>query len=243
MFSKHDIIKYVLFLIVFAMLGIIIFKQDNWNQSMRTGLNDTQRNLQLLTAGTSLDEKRLRKVLQVEKILNYQIPKKPQEQRHLLSLLIVNAAEKYPSFDHILFTALMSVENTKFDPKIISHAGAVGLTQFMPSSARKVCYKYNWTYTDSILFDQEKNIIFGADFLDECITLGGSVELGLVMYNGWEKQKNRYKLMLKKKRGESLDPEQEIELSLLSPESKNYPAKIFQKKKLFEKISSSVYVD
>jgi hypothetical protein len=181
--------------------------------------------------------------MQVEKILKYQIPSVQQERRHLLAICIVDASEKYPSFDHILFTALMSVENTTFNPKIISPAGAVGLTQFMPSSARKVCYKYNWTYTDSLLFDQEKNIIFGADFLDECITLAGSVDLGLVMYNGWEKQKNRYKLMKMKVGGQSLTPEQEIELSLLSPESKNYPKKIFDKKKLFEKISSSVYID
>lgn len=81
-----------------------------------------------------------------------------------------------------LLYALIRTESF-FNPQIVSHAGAVGLTQLMESTAADVARKLKVAQFD--LNDSDTNIRFGAYYLEEMRRrLDGSSILALFAYNG-----------------------------------------------------------
>jgi soluble lytic murein transglycosylase-like protein len=81
-----------------------------------------------------------------------------------------------------LVRAVISVESS-FDPAARSHAGAVGLMQLMPATARELG-------VDPLL--PEQNIEGGVRYLAALLRMFGSVELALVAYNGGPGFARRY---------------------------------------------------
>ncbi|MBN1336184.1 MAG: transglycosylase SLT domain-containing protein [Deltaproteobacteria bacterium] len=68
-------------------------------------------------------------------------------------------------FDALLFHALVR-EESNFNERIVSHAGARGLSQLMPATAQSVARKMGTTVTRAQLFEPEKNLPIGAWYLD-----------------------------------------------------------------------------
>lgn len=90
------------------------------------------------------------------------------------------AAERFGIPEYLLY-ALIRTESF-FNASVVSHAGAIGLTQLMSPTAGDVARKLGTTDYD--LTDPETNLVFGAFYLAELIRrLDGNVMAALFSYN------------------------------------------------------------
>ena len=73
-----------------------------------------------------------------------------------------------------------------FDARVKSHAGAVGLMQLMPSTAKSLSKSVLHTrYRGGFLYDPDVNAALGAAYLKRLVDqFDGSTVLGLAAYNG-----------------------------------------------------------
>jgi len=91
-----------------------------------------------------------------------------------LDPIISKASRKY-GVDVGLIKAVIKAESN-FNPQAVSHAGARGLMQLMPATARSL------GVTDS--FDAEQNVMGGTCFLKDMLQrYGGNVDSALAAYN------------------------------------------------------------
>lgn len=91
---------------------------------------------------------------------------------------IVAAAARTYGLDGALLHAVISVES-RYDTKAVSSAGAAGLMQLMPMTAKR------YGVTDS--FDPEQNINGGARYLNDLLKLfKGDMSLAIAAYNAGE---------------------------------------------------------
>jgi soluble lytic murein transglycosylase len=99
---------------------------------------------------------------------------------------IVNQAARTEDLDAHLIAALIR-EESRFEPTVVSWAGAVGLMQLMPSTARRlkkgagVYFKKN-----SELQNAEINIPLGAHYLSRLINEFRDIPLAIAAYNAGE---------------------------------------------------------
>lgn len=98
------------------------------------------------------------------------------------SLIAANAAET--KLDPFLVAAAINVESG-FDPGRVSGAGAVGLMQVMPKTAKQVARRagYRQPVTVETLKRPELNVYVGTRYLADRIGQYGDVGVGLAAYN------------------------------------------------------------
>ncbi len=73
-------------------------------------------------------------------------------------------------------------QESSFNPDVISGAGAVGLMQLLPSTARLTGRRYGLPYAD--LFDPDQNMALGASYLSQEINnFGTCLPLAIAAYN------------------------------------------------------------
>jgi soluble lytic murein transglycosylase len=95
----------------------------------------------------------------------------------------IGAAAKAYDYDPRLLHALAR-EESAFNVRVKSHAGAVGLTQVMPKTAEQTAGWLGITYTASKLSDPTYNATIGAKYLSHVYDdNGGNVALALAAYN------------------------------------------------------------
>ncbi|MEO8122113.1 MAG: lytic transglycosylase domain-containing protein [Rhodoferax sp.] len=99
----------------------------------------------------------------------------------------LTAASNSFGVDYELLKAVVSAESA-FNPRAVSHKGAVGLMQIMPATARRYGVQSEPGFTvASKLTDPELNIQTGTRYLADLMRLfGGETELAVAAYNAGE---------------------------------------------------------
>ncbi len=79
----------------------------------------------------------------------------------------------------------ISRQETELNPRALSHAGARGLMQLMPATAKKVAGRIGEPYSrDRLLDDWQYNVRLGQSYLaEQVLTFGGSYVLAAAAYN------------------------------------------------------------
>ncbi len=96
---------------------------------------------------------------------------------------VVKEAEKYEYVDVYLLLSLMDIESN-FEPKAVSHAGAVGIMQLMPITAEVSAEKLNKSYEREKLYDPKYNIKLASVHVNHLLELyDGDRDKALTAYN------------------------------------------------------------
>lgn len=99
---------------------------------------------------------------------------------------IVNRISKNFDIDPALIFAIMR-EESRFDKRAVSPAGAIGLMQLMPATAKREAKKAGMTIKEEKdIFETEKNIAIGSYYLKKLINEFGSIVLAIAAYNAGE---------------------------------------------------------
>lgn len=214
------------FLLVLCLCGMVWFfdgfrkTNDKFVSEVLEKTEANRNTINYISAGMSLSEQRLRKVLQTEKIIKYYNPNLKNEFVNSLAMVIVDKASKYPNLTHIDLCALIAIES-RFDPKALSRVGAKGLMQIMDQTAEFICDRFAWGYVPEISYDPEKNIMMGAFYFNYLLEWNKlDKEVALVNYNGGQVISERFKLI---RLGDSASRELSIPL-----ESSEYPKKFMK---------------
>jgi len=84
-------------------------------------------------------------------------------------------------------------QESQFDRKIVSRAGARGLMQLMPGTAREQAGKLGLRYTASSLDEPDYNILLGSSYFQRMLAyFGGSYPLAVAAYNAGPGNVNRW---------------------------------------------------
>jgi soluble lytic murein transglycosylase len=87
----------------------------------------------------------------------------------------------------------ISRQESQFDRQIISRAGAKGLMQLMPSTARETAPRAGLSYDVSRLYDPTYNIMLGSTYFGQLMSqYGGSYVLAVAAYNAGPGNVNRW---------------------------------------------------
>ncbi len=84
-----------------------------------------------------------------------------------------------------LFYALIKTESN-FNPNAKSSAGAIGLTQVLPTTAQYICVKNNLNYSSFDLYNPEDNLYIGAMYLDYLFNRFENKYTAICAYNAGE---------------------------------------------------------
>jgi soluble lytic murein transglycosylase len=104
----------------------------------------------------------------------------------LNNISVLRAAANREAIDPALVAAVIQVES-KWDPDAVSRAGAVGLMQLLPSTARFIAGEQNSPPGNPAqLTDSDVNIGYGTWYLRYLVNRTGSVSAALVAYNAGE---------------------------------------------------------
>ena len=150
-----------------------------------------------------------------------------------------------PEFGKIMFpdqSLIHSVirQESQFDPKAGSHAGAKGLMQLMPYTAKRVSQGLNLEYSKNKLTENPKyNVILGSTYLDILLSnLDGSYILTLAAYNAGE---SRVAAWIKKygdPRKDDINPVDWIEL-IPFKETRNYVQRVLENIQVYNFIENN----
>ena len=150
-----------------------------------------------------------------------------------------------PEFGKIIFpdqSLIHSVirQESQFDPKAGSHAGAKGLMQLMPYTAKRVSQGLNLEYSKSKLTENPNyNVILGSAYLDILLSnLNGSYILTLAAYNAGE---SRVAAWIKKygdPRKDDIDAIDWIEL-IPFKETRNYVQRVLENVQVYSFIENN----
>lgn len=93
--------------------------------------------------------------------------------------------EKYAieySLDKYIVMSMIKTESD-FRAGAVSSAGARGLMQILPSTAKEIAYKLNERYSEDSLYDVETSIRYGCYYLRYLLDIWGDYTLALASYN------------------------------------------------------------
>lgn len=131
--------------------------------------------------------------------------------------------------------AAVIFEESKFDERAKSKAGAIGLMQLMPDTAEWIAKNLNIdNFKVNDLYIPKKNIKFGCWYLRFLLGKYGREDLALAAYNSGHQNVDKW---LKQ---EGMTKEQSGEIRLGYGETKHYIKKVRKTKELYNKIYGNI---
>lgn len=119
-------------------------------------------------------------------------------------------------------------QESQFDRAAISHAGARGLMQLMPGTAREQSGKLGLAYNrDSLTVDTDYNIQLGSSYFQRMLTLYGSYPLAVAAYNAGPGNVNKWLAAIGDPRSGSIDVVTWVERIPIF-ETKNYVQRVLE---------------
>ena len=151
-----------------------------------------------------------------------------------------------PEFGKIIFpeqSLIHSVtrQESQFDPKAGSYAGAKGLMQLMPYTAKRVSKGLKLKYAKDKLTENPKyNVILGSAYLDTLLSnYDGSYILSLAAYNAGESRVSRWIKKYGDPRKDDISSENWIEL-IPFKETRNYVQRVMENIQVYEFIENDL---
>ncbi len=151
-----------------------------------------------------------------------------------------------PTFEKLIFPEqelIHSVirQESQFDSDAGSYAGARGLMQLMPYTAKRISKGLNLKYTKSKLTeDPSYNVILGSAYLDMLLNnYNGSYILSLAAYNAGESRVSRWIKKYGDPRKDDISSENWIEL-IPFKETRNYVQRVMENIQVYEFISNNL---
>jgi soluble lytic murein transglycosylase len=145
--------------------------------------------IQYLESVRYVDSVRQNNIQRVIKIMTHYNRNMPEFEKYDIASAIYQASVKYSNLDIDLICATITQETgSTWEPRVVSPAGAMGLMQVMPATARFVA-KYErikWTSEEEVLFNPVSNIRIGCRYLSSLMELFNDCEGALAAYNGGE---------------------------------------------------------
>jgi len=153
------------------------------NDQMGTTMRRVEQKIQNLDAGISFDSKRQQLLLGIRDEIMRTNPRVGLNEAFEYAALIMQASEKYPAVDPLMFLSIGIVES-RYDLNATSNANAKGLYQIWPSTARLLARSLGWEYSDEMLYDAKKNTEMAALYLDILFSAYNDKDMVLAEYNG-----------------------------------------------------------
>jgi soluble lytic murein transglycosylase len=138
-----------------------------------------------------------------------------------------------PTPPEIAFTHAVIRQESLFNPEAGSSAGARGLMQLMPGTARDTARKVGIAYSDTQLLDPETNMRLGTYFLQSLLDkYEGSYILALAGYNAGPGRVREWVGLFGDPRTPEVDPIDWVELIPMS-ETRNYVQRIMENLQIY----------
>ncbi len=153
------------------------------NDEMSTTMRRVEQKIQNLDAGISFDSKRQQLMLGIRDEIMRTNPRVSLNEAYEYAVLILQASEKYPSVDPLMFLSIGIVESA-YDSRATSDANAKGLYQIWPSTGRLLARSLNIEYSDEMLYDPQMNTELAALYLDILFSAYNDQKMVLAEYNG-----------------------------------------------------------
>jgi soluble lytic murein transglycosylase-like protein len=153
------------------------------NDEMSTTMHRVEQRIQNLDAGISFDSKRQQLLLGIRDEIMRTNPRVSLNEAYEYAALIIQASDKYPSVDPIMFLAIGIVESG-YDRRATSAANARGLYQIWPSTGRLLARSLSWEYSDELLYEPRANTELAALYLDILFSAYNDRNMVLAEYNG-----------------------------------------------------------
>jgi len=143
--------------------------------------------------------------------------------------------QRYAAQNHLdpMLVAGQVRQESAFDPEAVSRAGAVGLMQIEPKTARKVARSLRIGYSRARLRDPEYNLRLGTFYLAGLIAAYGTPEAALAAYDAGEDRVTMWTA------GQTYQETAEFVESIPFTETREYVQVVLRNAELYRKIYSS----
>ena len=173
-------------LLLMTTVGIAFYafhRVGELNSQMSQTMGRVEQKLQNLDAGISFDSKRQQLLLGIRDEIMKTNPRVSLNEAYEYASLIMQASDKYPSVDPLMFLAIGIVESG-YDQSATSEVNAKGLYQIWPSTGRLLARSLDWEYSDEMLYDPATNTEMAALYLDILFSAYNDERMVLAEYNG-----------------------------------------------------------
>lgn len=180
--------------ILLVLLTLTAVGLSTWGFTSRyNSRNQDLRSIDMLEAGLKItqemiriDAEREKSIAKVLSIASRYNPLMADSLKLAIAEKIYEMSKVYPNLDVDLICATITHESAlTWSPTVVSHAGALGLMQIMPTTGAFLAASHGikWTTPEQVLFDPITNIQLGCHYLSSLIHMF-DVDGGLAAYNG-----------------------------------------------------------
>jgi soluble lytic murein transglycosylase len=182
-------------LLTLSLTTVMLLQQlSRMHQRQSDKINHLQRQARDFKHMMQIDSARQQQVRKIIMIINRFNPKMPSNLKLDIASEIYTMSLKYSQLDVDLICATITHESAhRWDPEAVSFAGAMGLMQLLPTTARELTHEEGiiWISPEEILFNPIYNVRLGCRYLASLVGKYG-VEPGLAAYNGGAIQAKRW---------------------------------------------------